>query len=122
MAMSGERVVVIPFPRVGTARPASLRLTRRGRVVVRLGGLLLVALALVATLLIVSGRADATTRVERPSSTTRVVLPGETLWGIATQVAPHRDPRETIRQIVELNSLGTAAIRAGQRLWMPAAT
>jgi len=111
MAMSGERVVVIPFPRVGTARPASLRLTRRGRVVVRLGGLLLVALALVATLLIVSGRADATTRVER-----------ETLWGIATQVAPHRDPRETIRQIVELNSLGTAAIRAGQRLWMPAAT
>jgi LysM repeat protein len=50
---------------------------------------------------------------------THVVLPGETLWGIARQVAPGDDPRDTVARIVEFNSLPTTAVHAGQRLALP---
>jgi LysM repeat protein len=50
----------------------------------------------------------------------RVVLPGETLWGIAGEVAPGVDRRETVAQIMELNDLASAEVRAGQRLAVPA--
>jgi LysM repeat protein len=50
---------------------------------------------------------------------THVVLPGETLWGIAQQVAPHDDPRDTVARIAEFNSLSSTAVRAGQRLALP---
>jgi LysM repeat protein len=48
-----------------------------------------------------------------------VVLPGETLWGIAAALDPSADPRDTIVQIVEANHLPSSAIWAGQRLVLP---
>ncbi len=52
---------------------------------------------------------------------THVVLPGETLWGIAQQVAPHDDPRDTVARIAEFNSLTSTAVHAGQHLAPPQA-
>jgi nucleoid-associated protein YgaU len=50
---------------------------------------------------------------------THVVLPGETLWGIARQVAPQEDPRDVVARIVEFNALQSASVQAGQRLALP---
>jgi LysM repeat protein len=52
----------------------------------------------------------------------RVVLPGETLWEIAGEVAPGVDRRVTVAQIVKLNDLASAEVHAGQRLAVPART
>lgn len=48
-----------------------------------------------------------------------MVLPGETLWGIAEQVAPGADPRDTIAEIVELNALPGSGVQVGQRIALP---
>jgi hypothetical protein len=97
-----------------------LRLTRRGRAVLRA----LVVLGLVglmtAAALLMAHRADA---ADGPAPKTvvkhHVVLPGETLWGIATGLAPRADPRDTIATIVEFNALRSSAVRAGQDLAIP---
>jgi hypothetical protein len=98
-----------------------LRLTRRGRAVARV-------LGAAALLLVVAGGV----LVDRPAIAgggreagpvaQHVVLPGETLWEIAGEVAPEADRRETVAQIVELNDLPSAEVRAGQRLAVPART
>jgi hypothetical protein len=113
-------------PARGTAAAAPageppLRLTRRGRAVARV-------LGAAALLLVVAGGV----LVDRPALAgggreagpvaQHVVLPGETLWEIAGEVAPGVDRRETVAQIVELNDLPSAEVRAGQRLAVPART
>lgn len=107
-----------------SARRAPIRLTRRGRIVV--GTLIGMAVAAVAAViwLAVAGQAQASgsTKAGRSVGGTvaRVVVkPGQTLWGIATQVDPGADPRVIVPQIVEMNSLSTTAIRVGQVLWVP---
>lgn len=107
-------------------RPARTRvcLTRRGRVVVMVlvtaGLLMLAAFAWIAG----ADRADAA-RSGAPSSAVYrhlasvVVLPGQSLWGIALQADPSADPRSVIQQIVDLNALGGTSIQPGQRLWVP---
>ncbi len=50
-----------------------------------------------------------------------VVQPGQTLWSIARRAEPAADPRGVVQQIIEVNALGSAAIRAGQLLWVPRA-
>jgi hypothetical protein len=49
----------------------------------------------------------------------RVVLPGETLWQIAGEVAPGVDRRDTVARIIELNALSTGGVNAGQRIAVP---
>jgi LysM domain len=97
-----------------------LRLTRRGRLVLR-GLVVLVMLGLMTgAALTMAHRAEAADGPARPVVVAHhVVLPGETLWGIAQQVAPHDDPRDTVARIAEFNSLTTTAVRAGQRLALP---
>ena len=48
-----------------------------------------------------------------------VVHAGQTLWGIATQVAPHTDPRATVQQIIMLNHLASTGVQAGETLAVP---
>ncbi len=99
-------------------RPAAaLRLTRRGRLV-------MVALFLVA--LFAGGVlfGSTSTRASGEAGAPRayeyvVVQPGQTLWGIAKEVAPQDDPRATIEAIRRLNALPDAGIEAGQRLALP---
>ncbi len=51
-----------------------------------------------------------------------VVSPGDTLWEIADRFSPESaDLRVVIRELVELNGLGSKVMRPGQVLQVPAA-
>jgi Tfp pilus assembly protein FimV len=80
--------------------------------------LLAVALLVVASLLVVPGLAKGD-GPERPAPRVHyVVQPGDTLWSIARQVAPDRDPRPVVDALVEANDLH-GGLQAGQELTVP---
>jgi len=115
------RTVAGARPPLRSARARSRRrtwqLTRRGRVVVGV----LVSLPF-AALVVVNGSvaADAGTGTAGATATGVVVVqPGESLWQIASQVAPHADPRATLELIREVNGLGTDTVVPGQSLIVP---
>ncbi len=62
-----------------------------------------------------------TDRLDLVSSRTHVVRDGETLWSIATTLAPDRDPREVIGEIEQLNRGASPSLVAGQVLHIPSA-
>lgn len=99
-----------------------LRLTRRGRVV--LIGIPLVLLA--ALLLSLAGflnapakAADSTADLSLTPTVSVTVQAGESLWAIAGAVAPARDPRDVIADIVQLNNLSGGSVVPGQQLFVP---
>jgi LysM domain len=113
------------IPRPGlTPRPVVLCLTRRGRLVLRSGGLLLLVGLLVGavalTLLVASRPAQAGTAASIPPMRYHLVLPGETLWSIAGALVPGGDPRDAIVEIERLNRLPGSGVVVGQRLALPA--
>jgi hypothetical protein len=102
------------------ARPAGpVRLTRRGRVVV----VCAVALVLLTGLWLGARHgARATSDDERgpvraPESV--IVGPRDTLWDIAVRTRPGVDPRITVQRMIDLNSLPSAVVNPGQRLYLP---
>jgi Na+-transporting methylmalonyl-CoA/oxaloacetate decarboxylase gamma subunit len=95
------------------ARTRGARLTRRGRAVVVLT--LLVLLVVGFSMGRVSSQ--ATGHVDRPATVT--VQPGESLWQLATRIAPHTDPRLVVSQLEQLNHLPGAEVFAGQQLIVP---
>ena len=103
----------------GTATPVQapiLRLTRRGRLAVFLGSLLVV-LALGFAL------ASGSVATERPGTPepTRVVLvgPGDTLWDLAADLADDGDVRSMMSEISRLNALDSGMVSVGQELRVP---
>lgn len=109
--------------RARSQRPAApVRLTRRGRLVVRAGSAGLVLLALTAGVLLLDRPAQAGSTPQSVPVSYRVVLPGETLWQIAGEVAPKADRRDTVARILDLNALSTAGVAAGQRIAVPVQT
>ena len=98
------------------ASQAPLRLTTRGRVVLGLLALLLVVLPLVLGARAAQAGAPATApQVER-----HVVVPGETLWQIASTVAePGDDLRDVVAELVRLNRLPDSSLLAGQTIVVP---
>ncbi len=109
-----------PAPRRNT-----VRLTRRGRIVVTVM-LTAVSLSLVvlAWLAIAARAAQAADGGQSPGAvyqnlTSVVVHPGQTLWSIASQAEPTADPRIVMRQIIDLNALHGTSVVPGQRLWVP---
>lgn len=48
------------------------------------------------------------------------VAPGDTLWSIATQAAPDRDPRDVIDEIKQLNDMRSGVLPIGVVLRVPA--
>jgi hypothetical protein len=101
-------------PRSAPARRTPVRLTRRGRL------LLLLTLMTLVLVAFSVGRTTAGASSDAPRAPrTTVVQPGETLWSIASRVAPGADPRAVVTQLSDLNSLGAAPIVAGQRLRLP---
>ena len=116
-------------PRPAKVQPSGLRLTGRGRLA------LLVLLTVAVFALISVGRvwaqADSSSGGATPTVASAdgsaalgyqnwVVQPGETLWSVASAVAPDTDPRETIASIVDLNALADTSVEAGQTLLVPA--
>ena len=96
--------------------PRTVRLTRRGRVVVVLAFLGL-ALALMVPM---SGWATATLTGGSPEPVRVVVVqPGDTLYGIAGDLAKPGQIREMVHRIQELNSLPGGQITEGQKLAVP---
>jgi antitoxin (DNA-binding transcriptional repressor) of toxin-antitoxin stability system len=97
---------------------ATVRLTRRGRLV-----LLLVALTavLVAGFFLGAGSVATQERGTSPATEVVMVAPGETLWDIASRLTPAGDDvRDTMFDIRRLNALTSSALDAGQRIRVPA--
>ncbi len=93
-----------------------IRLTRRGRLALLVAAVLcmLLGFSLGNTLSFTAGS------ISPPAASHSIVVqPGQTLWGIATQVAPHADPRATVQQIIVLNHLESTGLQAGETLAVP---
>lgn len=57
----------------------------------------------------------------RPVAARRyVVQPGDTLWSIATQLEPGRDPRQVVDAVARRNGVPGASLVPGQVLVIPA--
>jgi hypothetical protein len=102
------------------AHRTRLVLTRRGRRLVTL--LIAIPLALAAFFAVVStGQAAATDGAATTDSSLVwiTIESGETLWSLAQQIAPTKDPRDVIADIVSLNQLHSD-LQPGQRIALPA--
>lgn len=96
-----------------------LRLTHRGRVAI---GLFVALIAItVLALFAFYGAAQAQAASEQGSQQFTYVAaePGDSMWQIATQVAPSEDPRDVIADIVRLNQLSTVELTVGQEVAIP---
>jgi hypothetical protein len=91
------------------------RLTRRGRLVVLLVGVLLA----LAVGVVFAGGSVATG--ENEETRVHVVRPGDTLWDISSDLAAQSDgdTRDMMRYLQELNHLDGVTLAAGQRLVVP---
>jgi LysM repeat protein len=84
-------------------------------------------LGIAAALLVGFGKQGETAQaVGSEPSTSEVVefeyvtiMSGDSLWGIAEQYAPDRDPRDFIADIMALNNLSDSVVDAGMRLALP---
>lgn len=102
----------------GVQAPAQpeVRLTRRGRVV-----LLGLFVGVVLAVLTVFGSQSAATGepgVPVPTRTVEVAE-GQTLWGIAAEVAEPGKVREMVHQIQELNAMSGSGVAVGQAIAVP---
>jgi len=94
---------------------AGLRLTRRGRVV-----LVLLAMILVAPMATWGATAVASSPGEPTEVRVHAVQPGETLWGFAKEVAePGEDVRHAVARLQDLNEMSSGAVRVGELLLLP---
>ena len=101
------RVAVAPR---GEARP--IRLTRRGWAV----AVLAVGIALAGALWLAHSSAIASSAPHRSPPSTVVVRPDDTLWSIATRIAPDRDPRVVVSELEQRNDLTGPTVQVGQVL------
>jgi Tfp pilus assembly protein FimV len=101
------------------SRPRStVRLTRRGRIVVVVAALLV---AFAVGVFVTAAGSVATQRPGTPEPTRIVqVGSGDTLWGIASELADGGDVRSMMEEIKQLNALESGDLQAGQRLVVPA--
>ncbi|WP_202388446.1 LysM peptidoglycan-binding domain-containing protein [Nocardioides flavescens] len=109
-----------PAPARGRAPAAAgtVRLTRRGRVVVLLVALVL---AFAVGVFVTAASSVATLEPGAPEATEIVqVGSGDTLWGIASELAEDGRVRDMMHRIERLNALESTALQTGQRLVVPA--
>ncbi|TCC02986.1 LysM peptidoglycan-binding domain-containing protein [Kribbella soli] len=100
--------------------PATLRLTRRGRMLLTAVSVLVFGAAILVLGLRVAGVLEP-----GPHFTHTVpmqIAPGQTLWSIAEDTNPGQDPAAVVEKIANLNNLATPAdIIPGQTLQIPVA-
>src|SRR3954470_1460235 len=103
--------------RVRAARQGTtVRLTQRGRIVFVLAFLAAAFVVMIAF----GGWATATHDAGTPEPVRVIeVQDGDTLYGIAGQVAEPGKVREMVHHIQQLNSLSGAGLQAGQKLAIP---
>ncbi len=112
--MSGRARSVAHAP---VRRPAvqPVRLTRRGTVLIGL----LIALCTMGVIVLAAMNAGPAAPSLRDAPASVVVEPGDTLWQIATEVAPADNPAMIVERIRAANDLGTAPLQPGQTLILP---
>lgn len=120
---ASPRELVKPREPARPRQPARtpVRLTRRGRLVVTMAAVLVIAaisVALAGAAQALGGRSGAP--AGPGAGITRIqVRPGQNLWSLAEAYDPNADTRQVIREILQLNSLSTDQVLPGQVLWMP---
>ena len=119
--MTIPQMAARPEVRVAPRRPLpvepdELRLTRRGRVVV-----VLFFLAVLMGAVLALGGYSAASGERGPAQPTRtvVVQEGDTLWGIAAQIAGPGEVRDVVHELEELNALPGPELVEGQRIAVP---
>ncbi len=114
-------ISITTAPTLPALRPATrLRLTARGRRVI--AALVTVPFAFALAFAALSGAsaiASSSDSAVAVSFETVIVLPGDTLWSIAGELAPASDPRVVVDEIIRLNMLDGGTIFAGQELALP---
>lgn len=95
-----------------------LRVTTRGRRVAAFLAAVPVAAA-AAILVLHGGAAVAGQAAGGGNFLTVTVMPGQSLWSIAEDIAPAADPRDVVSAIVRFNALADGAVSAGQTLAVP---
>ena len=124
-AVSAGRPQQAGWPQAGQRKQEGqppLRLTRRGRFVFFGVPLILLAALILSFSGFLNAPAKAADSADQLSVTPTVsvtVQPGESLWAIAGSVAPERDPRDVVADIVQLNNLDAARVMPGQQLFVP---
>lgn len=100
------------------AKPTTrLRMTKRGRRV--LIGLIALPIVIAAfTAALNSGGAVATGEAGANDFTYVTVSQGESLWQLAQEIAPTKDPRDVVAEIVALNNL-QGELQPGQKIALP---
>jgi hypothetical protein len=99
-----------------TRQRSTVRLTRRGRVVV----VVLALMAVLAVGFVVAAGSVATDKAGTPEPTAVVMVgPGDTLWGIASAAADDGDVDSMMDRISKLNALDSGMLISGQRLLIP---
>ncbi|NUP73590.1 MAG: LysM peptidoglycan-binding domain-containing protein [Sinomonas sp.] len=110
------------FAPLASVREPRLRLTRRGRFVLIALPIFLATVLLLAGLAALISPARAGDAAPVGTHTVQVtVQQGQSLWTVAAEYAPDRDPRAVIGEIIELNSLDSARVLPGQQLLVPSA-
>jgi LysM repeat protein len=95
-----------------TTHALPVRLTRRGYAVL---GVLAVGLVTGLLWFAHVSAADTPAMTTRPPAVV-TVHEGDTLWSIASQIAPQRDPRTVVAQLERVNHLSDPILQPGQRL------
>lgn len=96
-----------------SAQPRAPRLTRRGQLCL----IVILAVLMFAAFSIGRVTSGAAGPARPPRSV--VVGGGETLWSLATHLAPNTDPRVTVSRLEALNHLDGALVEQGQTLLVP---
>lgn len=104
--------------RTTQAASVKLRITARGQAVLIALVAVVAAVIAMSFLLGVTG-AQASAESSTNDFTYVSVASGQSLWQLATLIAPESDPRDVIAEIVQLNSLPSADVEVGQRLAIP---
>ena len=95
-----------------------ITLNRRGRLA---RTLVVLSLAIVVAS-VAGGKAGASTssHASAPHSyVTVTVAPGDTVWSLASRVAPQGDAGALVASIIEINELGNGDVEAGQKIRIP---
>ena len=115
----GPEVAVFSPPAVDPAATgsAAAEVTAEGYRLGRWARLALTVTALAAIVVVVVSLASGTAQQTMVDVT---VAPGDTLWSIAAQAAPDRDPRDVIEEIRQLNDMQGGVLPIGVVLRVPA--
>jgi LysM repeat protein len=96
-----------------------IRLTRRGRLVLVVLPLMVAAAAMMLLVGAFTAPAKASGALSAPETVRVTVGAGQTLWDIATLVAPERHPQDVVAEIAQLNNLEGSIVHAGQQVFVP---